>query len=320
MATDPATRYRAFIEDYGRGLDRRSLCGKYRIPVDKYDAFLAFLERKGFELPQQQRVSGAHEIDFNIYGSDLQCVEVELDPGETAVAEAGAMMYMDTEVDMETIFGDGAEQSRSVMSRLFGAGKRVLVGESLFMTAFTNSGSSKSRVAFGAPYPGKILPIHLTEVGGELICQKDAFLCAAKGVSIGIALQRKLGVGFFGGEGFILQRLEGDGYVFLHAGGVLIERELEAGRMIRVDTGCIAAFDSQVTYDIQYVGGIKTALFGGEGLFFATLTGPGRIWVQSMPFSRLADRIIAAAPKQDGKRVGEGSILGALGDLLDGDG
>jgi uncharacterized protein (TIGR00266 family) len=320
MASNKPDKYRTFAEDYNRGLDRGGLCAKYGIPEDKYDAFLAFLERKGYRLGGRVQSFGtAHDIDFEIYGDDLQFVEVELDPGETAVAEAGAMMYMGPDVEMETIFGDGSEQSNSVMSKLFGAGKRVLTGESLFMTAFTNRGGAKARVGYGAPYPGKIIPVHLPEVGGELICQKDAFLCAAKGVSMGIAFQKKIGVGFFGGEGFILQRLSGDGYAFLHVGGAVMERELEAGEMLKVDTGCVAAFESRVSYDIQFVGGIKSAIFSGEGLFFATLMGPGKIWIQSLPFSRLADRIIASAPSTGGKRVGEGSILGAIGGILDGD-
>jgi uncharacterized protein (AIM24 family) len=247
MAKDVMAKYRAFVEDYRRGLDRKGLCAKYGIPEGKYEVFLSFLKRKGFrlELPSQTFAS-AHEIDFEVYGEDLQFVEVELDPGETAIAEAGAMMYMDQEIEMETIFGDGSARSNSVMAKIFGAGKRVLTGESLFMTAFTNRGARKARVAFGAPYPGKILPVYLPEVSGELLCQKDAFLCAAKGVSIDIAFQRKLGVGLFGGEGFILQRLRGEGYAFLHVGGAVMERTLEAGELLRVDTGCIAAFEAQV--------------------------------------------------------------------------
>ncbi len=260
-----------------------------------------------------------HEIDYKIYGDDMQFVEVELDPQEAAVAEAGGMMYMDDGIEMETIFGDGSKQQTGFMGALMGAGKRLLTGESLFMTVFQNRGAGKKRVAFGAPYPGKIVPINLAELGGELIAQRDSFLCAAKGVSIGIAFQKKMGVGLFGGEGFIMQRLQGDGLAFVHAGGTLMERVLEPGELIRVDTGCIVAFQPFVQYDIQYVGKIKSALFGGEGLFFATLRGPGRIWLQSLPFSRLADRIHAAAPKAGGMRREEGSILGSLGGLLDGD-
>ena len=261
----------------------------------------------------------AHEIDFKILGSEMQFVEVELDPGESAVAEAGAMMYMTPGITMETIFGDGSQQRSGVMGALLGAGKRLITGESLFMTVFTNSGSGKQQVSFAAPYPGKILAMDLKQLGGTLICQKDSFLCAAKGVSIGIAFQRKIGVGLFGGEGFIMQRLEGDGLTFCHAGGTVHPVDLAAGQTLRVDTGCLVALQPTVGYDIQFVGKIKTALFGGEGLFFATLTGPGRVWLQSLPFSRMADRIYKAAPSAGGSRVGEGSILGSLGGLLDGD-
>jgi uncharacterized protein (TIGR00266 family) len=260
-----------------------------------------------------------HEIDYKIFGDDMQYVEVELDPNEATVAEAGGMMYMDDGIEMETIFGDGSQQQAGIMGMLMGAGKRLLTGESLFMTVFHNRGSAKKKLAFGAPYPGKIIAIHLAEIGGELIAQKDSFLAAAKGVSIGIAFQRKLGVGLFGGEGFIMQRLQGDGWAFVHAGGTLQERTLGPGELIRVDTGCIVAFQPSVNYEIQYVGKIKSALFGGEGLFFATLQGPGRVWLQSLPLSRLANRIIAAVPglRHGGKE--EGSILGTIGGLLDGD-
>jgi uncharacterized protein (TIGR00266 family) len=261
-----------------------------------------------------------HEVDFEIFGDDMQYVEVELDPQEAAVAEAGGMMYMDDGIEMETIFGDGSQQNTGLLGSLVGAGKRLLTGESLFMTVFVNRAPGKKRVAFGAPYPGKIVAVHLPEVGGELVSQKDSFLCAAKGVSIGIAFQKRIGAGLFGGEGFIMQRLQGDGMAFVHAGGTLAERTLGAGETIRVDTGCIVAFQPSVSYDIQFVGKIKSALFGGEGLFFATLRGPGRVWLQSLPFSRLADRIYAAAPQTGGKARGEGSILGGIGRILDGDG
>jgi uncharacterized protein (TIGR00266 family) len=262
----------------------------------------------------------AHEIDFKIIGSEMQFVEVELDPGESAVAEAGSMMYMTPGIALETVFGDGSQQrGTGVMNALLGAGKRLLTGESLFMTIFTNSGGGKQQVSFAAPYPGKILAMDLKQLGGTLICQKDAFLCAAKGVSIGIAFQRKLGVGLFGGEGFIMERLEGDGLCFVHAGGTVHPLELQAGQTLRVDTGCLVALQPSVGYDIQFVGKVKTALFGGEGLFFATLTGPGRVWLQSLPFSRMADRIYKAAPAARGGRKEEGSILGGIGDLLDGD-
>ncbi len=263
----------------------------------------------------------AHEIDFKIIGSEMQFVEVELDPGESAVAEAGSMMYMTPGIGMETVFGDGSQQQQGsgVMGALLGAGKRLLTGESLFMTVFSNIASGKQQVAFAAPYPGKILAMDLKTLGGQLICQKDSFLCAARGVSIGIAFQRKIGVGLFGGEGFIMQRLEGDGLCFVHAGGTVHPLDLQAGQTLRVDTGCLVALQPTVAYDIQFVGKIKTALFGGEGLFYAALTGPGRVWLQSLPLSRMADRIYKAAPAAGGKRMGEGSILGNLGGLIDGD-
>ncbi len=261
----------------------------------------------------------AHEIDFKIYGDDMQFVEIELDPEETVVAEPGAMMMMDEGIVMNTLFGDGSNNDNSILGKLFSAGKRVLTGENLFMTAFTNTGFGKKHVSFSAPYPGKIIPVDLTKYNGKIICQKDAFLCAAKGVSIGIEFTKKLGAGFFGGEGFILQKLEGDGMAFIHAGGTLFERVLNPGEVMNVDTGSLVAFTSQVDYDIQFVGGIKNTLFGGEGVFYARMQGPGTVWVQSLPFSRLADRIIASAPRTGGKRRGEGSILGGLGDLLDGD-
>ncbi len=263
----------------------------------------------------------AHEIDFRIEGTEMQYVEVELDPGESTVAEAGAMMYMTNSIQMETIFGDGSERKQAgLVGSLLGAGKRLLTGESLFMTVFTNSGGNLQRVAFAAPYAGKILAMDLSTLGGELICQKDAFLCAAKGVSIGIAFQKKIGVGLFGGEGFIMQRLQGDGLTFLHAGGTVHLVELGAGDTLRVDTGCLVALQPSVSYDIQFVGGIKTALFGGEGLFFANVAGPGRVWLQSLPLSRLADRIYKAAPQTGGRRRGEGSVLDkiGIGDLIDG--
>jgi uncharacterized protein (TIGR00266 family) len=265
----------------------------------------------------------AHEIDFKIFGEDMQFVEVELDPGESAVAEAGSMMYMTSAINMETIFGDGSQQqqSKGVMGALLGAGKRLLTGESLFMTVFTNAGAGKHRVAFAAPYAGRILPLDLAALGGELICQKDSFLCAARGVSIGIAFQKRIGVGLFGGEGFIMQRLQGDGLCFVHAGGMLHAVDLAAGETLRVDTGCLVALQPSVQYDIQFVGRVKTALFGGEGLFFATVNGPGKVWLQSLPLSRLADRIYKAAPQTGGRRE-EGSVLDrafGLGNLIDGD-
>lgn len=272
--------------------------------------------------PQRSSTTLADEIDYKIVGSEMQYVEVELDPGESAVAEAGAMMYKDSSIVMETVFGDGSSSGDSggggFMDKLLGAGKRLLTGESLFMTVFSHSGQGKAHVAFGAPYPGNIVPVDLGKVGGTLICQKDSFLCAAKGVSIGIHFQRKILTGLFGGEGFIMQKLEGDGLVFMHAGGTVTDRILSAGEVLHVDTGCIVALESTVEFDVQRAGGIKTSLFGGEGLFFATLQGPGRIWLQSLPFSRMAGRMLQAAPQRGGSK-GEGSILGALGGLLDGD-
>ncbi|MYL46793.1 TIGR00266 family protein [Virgibacillus halodenitrificans] len=260
-----------------------------------------------------------HEIDYQLHGDDMQFVEVELDPEETVIAEAGSLMMMDDQIRMETIFGDGSSSNQGgLMGKLIGAGKRVLTGESLFMTAFTNEGVGKKHVSFASPYPGKIIPMDLSEISGKLICQKDAFLAAAKGVAVGIEFQRKLGTGFFGGEGFIMQKLEGDGMAFVHAGGTIYKKELGVGESIRVDTGCLVAMTGDIDYNIEYVGGIKTALFGGEGLFFATLRGSGTVWVQSLPFSRLASRIFAAAPERGGSK-GEGSIAGGLFDILGGD-
>lgn len=260
-----------------------------------------------------------HEIEYRIWGDDMQYVEIDLDPGEAAVAEAGGMMYMEDGVEMETVFGDGSQKQSGFLGAVMGAGKRLLTGESLFMTIFLNRSTQKRKVAFGAPYPGKILPLHLAELGGELIAQKDSFLAAAKGISLGIAFQRRLGVGLFGGEGFIMQRLQGDGWAFVHAGGALLERTLAADEVLRIDTGCIVALQPSVSYDIQYVGKIKSALFGGEGLFFATLRGPGRVWLQSLPLSRLANRIVSAVPGIGRGGREEGSVLGGLGRLLDGD-
>ena len=262
----------------------------------------------------------AHEIEFEIHGQEMQFVEVALDPGESAVAEAGAMMYMTDGIQMETVFGDGSAPAGGFMDSLLGAGKRLLTGESLFMTVFTNGGNGVHRVAFAAPYAGKILTLDLATLGGELVCQKDSFLCAARGVSVGVAFQKKIGVGLFGGEGFIMQRLSGDGWVFVQMGGTIVERELKPGEELHVDTGCIAALTPSVEFDIQAVGGVKSMLFGGEGLFFARLRGPGKVWIQSLPFARLAGRMLAAAmPGGPGGNRGEGSMLGALGNLLDGD-
>ncbi len=257
-------------------------------------------------------------VDYEIFGSDMQYVEVELDPGEAAVGEAGGMMFMQDGIQMDTVFGDGSQQQGGFFSKLLGAGKRLVTGEGLFTTVFHNEGNGKRRVAFAAPYPGKIIPVNLAELGGTLICQKDSFLCAAKGVSLGIAFQKRLGVGLFGGEGFIMQKLDGDGMAFVHAGGTLVEKTLAPGETLRVDTGCVVAFQPSVDFDIQYVGKIKSALFGGEGFFYAVLRGPGQVWLQSLPLSRLANRIVLAAPAAGGSSVGQGSVLGAgvLGGIL----
>ncbi len=259
-----------------------------------------------------------HEIDYHIFGEEMQYVEVELDPNETAIAEPGAFMMMDDGIQMQTLFGDGSnQQNNGLLGKLFSAGKRLLTGENLFMTAFTNIGSGKKQVSFASPYPGKIIPLDLFHLGGKIICQKDAFLCAAKGVSVGIEFQRKLGTGLFGGEGFIMQKLEGDGMAFMHAGGHVQERILQAGEVLKIDTGCIVGFTAGVDYNIEFIGGIKNTIFGGEGLFFASLRGPGKVWIQSLPVSRLAGRILQYATTS---RREEGSVLGGIGNLLDGDG
>lgn len=259
-----------------------------------------------------------HEIDYRIFGEEMQCVEIELDPQETVMAESGSFMFMDDGIEMETVFGDGSQQSGGILGKLMGAGKRLLTGESLFMTAFTNMSYNKARVTFAGPYAGKIMALDLQQLGGKVICQKDSYLCAAKGVSVGIEFQRKLGTGLFGGEGFIMQKLEGDGLAFVHAGGHVMEKELKPGEFLRIDTGCIVAFTSGIDYDIQMVRGVKNALFGGEGLFFAVLRGPGKVWLQSLPVSRLASKILSYGTP--GGRREEGSILGGFGNILDGDG
>jgi uncharacterized protein (TIGR00266 family) len=259
-----------------------------------------------------------HEVDYKILGDDLQLVEIELDPKETVIAEAGSMTYMEEDIVFESKMGDGSEPEQGFFGRLFSAGKRMFTGESLFMTHFSNSGSGKRSVAFAAPYPGQIIALDLSKLGEEIICQKDSFLCAALGTKVSIAFSRKLGAGFFGGEGFILQKLNGDGMAFVHAGGTIVRKDLK-NQTLRLDTGCLVAFTPGITYDIERAGSLKSMMFGGEGLFLATLSGTGSVWVQSMPFSRLADRILAAAPSQGGSRVGEGSVLGGLGNLLDGD-
>lgn len=261
----------------------------------------------------------AHEIDYRILGEEMQCVEIELDPQETVIAEAGAFMMMDDGIRMATVFGDGSNSEGGFFGKLLSAGKRVLTGESLFMTTYTNEVQGKKRVSFASPYPGKIVALDLSTLNGKVICQKDAFLCAAKGVAIGIEFQRKLGTGFFGGEGFIMQKLEGDGLAFVHASGMIVERTLAPGERLKVDTGCLVAFTSGVNYDIEMVPGVKNVLFGGEGLFYATLSGQGKVWIQSLPFSRLANRIYQHAPSAGGNRKEEGGVLGGLGSLLGGD-
>lgn len=263
----------------------------------------------------------AHEIDYQIIGEEMQFVEIELDPQEAVISEAGAFMMMDEGIEMATLFGDGSKQEEGFLGKLMSAGKRVLTGESLFMTAYSNQAIGKLKVSFASPYPGRIIALDLSEMGGKVVCQKDAFLCAAQGVSVGIDFQRRLGAGFFGGEGFIMQKLEGDGMAFVHAGGTVVEKKLKPGEKLKVDTGCLVAMTKDVDYDIERVKGIKNMVFGGEGIFLASLTGPGSVWVQSLPFSRLASRIYQHAPQVNGgNRKGEGGVLGNLGNLIDGDG
>ncbi len=283
---------------------------------------VAALVSGGPSLPPPAAPQAAHrsdEIDYEIFGSEMQYVEVTLDPGEMVIAEAGAMMFMTTGIQMETVFGDPSAPRGSFWSKVAAAGKRVMTGESMFMTTFSNAGHERAIVAFAAPFPGKIVPMHLDELGGELICQRESFVCAARGTQIGVAFQRRFGVGLFGGEGFIMQRLTGDGIALVHAGGTLMRRTLAPGEVLRLDTGCLVALQPSVAYDIEMIGGIKNTLFGGEGLFLATLTGPGDVWCQSLPFSRLAGRIVAAAPQTGRGNKEEGSILGGLGRMLDGD-
>lgn len=267
----------------------------------------------------QRNNSIADDVDYEIRGAEMQFVEVELDPGESAVAEAGAMMFKDRSITMNAVFGDGSGQSGGFMGKLLGAGKRLLTGESLFTTVFTHEGTGKARIAFAAPYPGNILALKLDEFGGRLVCQKDSFLAAARGVQIGIHFQRRIMTGLFGGEGFIMQSLEGDGWTFVHIGGTVVERRLAAGEVLHVDTGCLAAMTADIDMDVERVGGIKSMIFGGEGVFYARLTGPGTVWLQSLPFSRLAGRIWASAPQTGGKDRGEGSVLGGVGRVLGGD-
>jgi uncharacterized protein (TIGR00266 family) len=270
--------------------------------------------------PPPPAVRGTDVVDYTIHGEDMQFVEIELDPGESVIAEAGAMMFKDATVQMETIFGDGSHsgQGGGFFDKLVSAGKRVITGESLFTTLFSNAGGGKAKCAFAAPYPGTIIPLTLSNYGGRVICQKDSFLCAARGVSIGLYFQKKILTALFGGEGFIMQKLEGDGQIFIHAGGTILERELKAGEVLHVDTGCVVGFTQSVNFDVKTVGGVKSILFGGEGVFFAELTGPGHVWLQSLPFSRMAGRMFAAAYQRGGGKE-EGSILGGLGNILSGD-
>ena len=284
-----------------------------QILITKIASFLNNIEHRIILI-----IMNNHEIDYRIFGSEMQCVEIELDPNETVMAEPGSFMMMNDGIQMNTIFGDGSQDQGGIFGKLMSAGKRILTGESLFMTAYTNMSQGKKTATFASPYPGKIIPIDLSKMGGKMTCQKDSFLCAAKGVSVGIEFQKKLGTGLFGGEGFIMQKLEGDGMAFVHAGGHVEERELMPGEILKVDTGCIVAFTKEVDYDIQFVGGIKNTLFGGEGVFFATLRGPGKVWIQSLPISRLASRIMRYGGM--GGRREEGGILGGLGNILDGDG
>jgi len=298
-------------------------CGNI-LPIPMEDAIVdaslvgAPLAYPSYPASSGQRARRCHEVDYEIVGGDLQMVIVQLDPGETVIAEAGAMTYMEEGIQFETRMGDGSQPDQGFFGKLMSAGKRALTGESLFMTHFTHRGQGKSHVAFAAPYPGRIVPIDLASIpGNDLICQKDSFLCAAMGTQVTISFNKKIGAGFFGGEGFILQKLVGDGMAFIHAGGTIIERELH-GETLRVDTGCLVAFEPHIDYDIEHAGNLKSMFFGGEGLFLATLRGTGRVWLQSLPMSRLANRIIASAPRAGGARVGEGSVLGSLGDMFDG--
>jgi uncharacterized protein (TIGR00266 family) len=260
-----------------------------------------------------------HEIEYQVHGSEMQAVEIVLDKGETLIAEAGSFMSMTSEIELKTVFGNGNDESQGFLGKMWGAGKRVLTGESLFMTTYTQVGNEKGSVYVAAPYPGKIIPFKLSEHGGKIICQKDSFLAAAKGVSVGIEFQKKLTTGFFGGEGFIMQKIEGDGIAFAHAGGHIIEHTLKSGEKLKIDTGCLVAFEGNVKYEVEYIGSIKTAVFGGEGLFFATVTGPGKVWVQSLPFSRLAGKVFSFLPNSKMSNADSGSVLGGIGNIIMGE-
>ncbi len=288
------------------------------VPSSPHEAVPTFAGGQG---PQRRSGGprGSDEVDYEIFGSESQYCEITLDPGEQVLAEAGAMMFMTDGIEMKSVFGDPSRQGGGFVEKVFGAGKRVLTGESLFMTTFTNQGRGRAKVAFGSPYPGRMIPMHLDELGGQIICQKNAFLCGARGTKIDIAFQKRIAAGLFGGEGFIMQRLTGDGIVIVHAGGTMMHHNLRPGEKLRLDTGCLMAVGPTVTYDVEFVGGLKNAFFGGEGLFLATVVGPGPVWLQSLPFSRLAGRMMTAAPGAKGKTVGEGSLLGGLGDMFMGD-
>lgn len=289
------------------------------MPMEQVKELTAPAASAGHAAPPVVTGRQAHEIDYEVFGHEMQFVEVELDPGESVVAEAGSMMYMSDFIQMDTIFGDGSASSQQggFFDKMLGAGKRLITGEGLFITMFTFQGQGKGKVAFASPYPGKIIPLDLSRYGNRIICQKDAFLCAAKGVAIGVAFQKRIGTALFGGEGFIMQQLDGDGLCFVHAGGTIVERELRAGESLRVDTGCLVALTQTVNYDIEYVGNVKSAVFGGEGFFFASLRGPGHVWLQSLPFSRLAGRIWTAAPQAGGQSMGEGSVLGNIANIFE---
>ncbi len=309
-------------DEYAGKKIRCTACGNV-FAVDAQSASMQVFDGVDTQFHNQNQVGRpagriADEIDYEVFGSELQYVEITLDPNEQVIAEAGGMMYMDSDIKMDTVFGDPSEQQQGFWSKIASAGKRVLTGESIFMTTFTNIGSKRSTVAFAAPYTGKILPFHLDELGGEIIVQKDAFLCGARGIKVDIHFQKKILAGLFGGEGFIMQRLSGDGIACVHAGGTIMHRELGVGEKLRVDTGCLMALSPTVTYDVEFVGGFKNTVFGGEGLFLSTLVGPGRIWLQSLPFSRLAGRVLANAGPA-GKHKGEGSILGPIGGMIMGD-
>ena len=317
-----SSKYRLTPEMAGKRIRCKSCGNVFRAPEMAVNAELV-----DTDIPPQQSYpapgfSGgarvADEIDYEVFGDDIQFCEITLDPGETVIAEAGAMMYMSAAIQMETVFGDPSTQNQGFWGKVASAGKRALTGESIFMTTFTNAGHQREVVAFGAPYPGKILPMHLDQLGGEIICQKDSFLCGARGIQVGIAFQKKIGVGLFGGEGFMMQRLQGDGIAMVHAGGTMMQRDLAPGETLKLDTGCLMALAPTVDYDIEFVGGFKNSFFGGEGLFLATLRGPGKVWCQSLPFSRLAGRMMANAPQRGGSK-GEGSLLGGLGNMVMGD-